>query len=257
MALYCDLVPEKLQPAAAARLLHHLDRFDGRLSTGIITTAKLPLVLSRFGSTDRAYSLMESRRFPSLGFMIDQGSTTIWERWDNYLPETGLDHSGMTSFNHYAFGGMAEWLYRVVLGINRDNDRVAYRHFVLRPEPGGSVTWAHGHYDSIRGRIASDWKIADGKFVWNCTIPVNTTATVYIPTSDPTSVKEGGRAAVAAPGVKFVRREPGATVCELQSGRYEFTAALGLPKAGTVTDGATSNDGSKSGTIKVGDSTGG
>ena len=224
LALYFDLLPDSQRAKTVAHSLANIDHYDGRLSTGIIATPKLLVVLGGAGVADRAYGLLQSRRFPSLGFMIDQGATTVWERWNNFRPEAGLDKSGMTSFNHYALGGMAEWLYRGVLGINRDANVPAYRHFVLRPLPGGTVMWAGGEYDSIRGKISSAWRIADGKLIYDCTVPPNTTATLYLPTADATTVRESGGPPGKSPGVQVIAPTGREFAAALESGAYEFTA---------------------------------
>ncbi len=128
----------------------------------------------------------------------------------------------MNSFNHYAIGAVGEWMARVILGINNDDEQPAYAHFVLRPYPGGGLTWARGHYDSIRGRIASSWSALPGGLRYDVAIPANTTATVYVPAKDGTSVTESGKPATAAEGVKFLRMEDGAAVFLVQSGKYSF-----------------------------------
>jgi len=194
------------------------------MSTGFHSTYRMMLELTRAGHNQVAYSLINQRSFPSWGYSIDNGATTIWERWDGYVKGRGFQDKGMNSFNHYAIGAVGEWMARVILGINNDDARPAYEHFVLRPYPGGGLTWARGHYDSIRGRIASSWSIAQGRLQYDVTIPANTTATVYVLAKDAASVTENGKPASAAEGVKYLRMEDGAAVFLVQSGKYSFTA---------------------------------
>jgi alpha-L-rhamnosidase len=111
---------------------------------------------------------------------------------------------------------------RVILGINNDDARPAYEHFVLRPYAGGGLTWAKGHYDSIRGRIESSWRVSQGRLRYDVTVPANTTATVYLPAKDAAGVLESGKPVSAVAGVKFVRMEDGAAVFLVQSGKYSF-----------------------------------
>jgi alpha-L-rhamnosidase len=196
------------------------------MSTGIQTTHRLMLELTRNGYNDEAYRLLNLRTFPSWGFMVDQGATTIWERWDGYVKGRGFQNAGMNSFNHWALGSVGEWMWRNIIGINPDEAHPAYKQFVIRPRPGGGLTWAKGTYESIRGRIASDWRIADGRFTLNVTIPANTTATVYVPTTDSKSVTESGKPADQARGVKFLRAEDGNAVFAVESGRYLFASEL-------------------------------
>jgi hypothetical protein len=143
-----------------------------------------------------AYKLINHHTFPSWGYSIENGATTIWERWDGYVKGRGFQDKGMNSFNHYAIGAVGEWMYRVILGINNDDAHPAYEHFVIRPYPGGALTFAKGSYDSIRGKIESSWNIAAGKLRLDVRIPPTTTATVYVPARDTASVTEGAKPAV-------------------------------------------------------------
>ena len=130
----------------------------------------------------------------------------------------------MNSFNHYSLGAVGEWMFRSLLGI--ETDGAGFKKILMKPELGDGITWAKGHYDSIRGRIGSDWKIEDSAFDWKIEIPANTTATVYVPTKDATSVTESGKPATEAEGVKFLRMENGRAVFEIGSGNYEFHSRL-------------------------------
>jgi alpha-L-rhamnosidase len=130
----------------------------------------------------------------------------------------------MNSFNHYAIGAVGEWMYRVILGINNDDAHPAYEHFVIRPRPGGDLKWAKGSYNSIRGRIESDWSITGNKLKIDVAIPPNTTATVYVPAKDSRTVKESGKPAGSAAGIKFLRMEDATAVFLVQSGSYSFEA---------------------------------
>ena len=182
------------------------------------------LELTGSGHNDVAYKLINNRTFPSWGYSIENGATTIWERWDGYVKGRGFQNKGMNSFNHYAIGAVGEWMYRVILGINNDDARPAYEHFVIHPYPGGGLKWAKGSYDSIRGTIESRWSVAGGKLRLDVRIPANTTATVYVPATDAASVMENRKPAATATGVKFLRVEGGAVVFLVQSGSYSFEA---------------------------------
>ena len=130
----------------------------------------------------------------------------------------------MNSFNHYAIGAVAEWMYRVILGINNDDAHPAYEQFVVRPVPGGGLTWAKGSYNSIRGRIASSWRVENGMYSLDVTIPANTSAAVYVPARSAESVSESGVPASRAAGVRFVRMQDGDAVFSVASGTYKFVA---------------------------------
>jgi len=226
LALNFNLLPDDLRPKAAQHLVENIRRYQNHLSTGIQTTHRALLELARTRYTDVAWQLLTNRSFPSWLYMIDNGATTMWERWDGYVKGRGFQDAGMNSFNHWAFGAVGEWVWRNIAGINPDTTHPGYQHFVIRPQPGGGVTWAKAQYDSIHGRISIDWKVAEGSIALNVLVPPNTTATVYVPTQHPSAVKESGRATSQADHVTCLRDEAGAAVYELGSGHYHFTAPL-------------------------------
>jgi alpha-L-rhamnosidase len=222
LALHMELLPEELRSAAAEHLVRTIEREDWHLSTGFVGVGYLCPVLTEAGYTDVAYRLLENETYPSWGYTIRNGATTIWERWDGWTEEKGFQSPNMNSFNHYSLGSVGEWLYRYVAGI--DLGEPGYGRIVIRPRPGGNLTHASGAYDSVRGRISSSWKIEDNQFVLETLIPPNTTATVHVPSTD--DVSEGGRPVDEAEGVEFLRAEEGETVLAVGSGRYEFVGKV-------------------------------
>jgi alpha-L-rhamnosidase len=226
LALHFDLLPDDLRPKAVAHLHEAIRKYNGHISTGFLSTRCLMLELTRNGYNDEAWQLITNRTFPSWGYMIENGATTMWERWDGYVQGRGFQDPGMNSFNHWAFGAVGEWMFQSIVGIQPDEQHPAWKHFIIRPRPGGGVTWADGHYDSIRGPIASAWKIEKGKFALAVTIPVNTTATVYVPATGIEEVTESGKPASSSPGVRFLRMDVGNAVFEVGSGHYKFAAAM-------------------------------
>ncbi len=191
LALNYDLLPENLRKAAFTHLLACIEEYDYRISTGFITTPMLMEELSVGGRADIAYRLLESERFPSWLYMVDQGATTVWERWDSFVKGRGFQNAGMNSLDHFAFGSVVEWMYRNILGINPDIEHPGYEHFTIQPRPGGTLTWAKGSYESIRGKIAVSWKIENMQFILNVTIPANSTATIVLPDNQTTEVGSG------------------------------------------------------------------
>lgn len=224
LALHFDLLPESKRAAAVQYMLAGIDAYNGHMSTGFHSTYRMMLELSRAGRSDVAYRLINNTTFPSWGYSIANGATTIWERWDGYVKGRGFQDKGMNSFNHYAIGAVAEWMYRVILGINNDDAHPAYEQFVVRPVPGGGLTWAKGSYNSIRGRIASSWRVENGMYSLDVTIPANTSAAVYVPARSAESVSESGVPASRAAGVRFVRMQDGDAVFSVASGTYKFVA---------------------------------
>ena len=236
LALYMDLLPDDLRAAAGARLAKKIRDNDTRMSTGFLGTRPLLPVLSASGQSDLAVRLLQSRKYPSWGYEVEQGATTIWERWNSYTKDKGFggaQNAEMNSFAHYAFGAVCEWMFSQLAGIQTDGP--GYRRVIIRPtppSPGSNpdqkpIDWVRAHYDSIHGRISSAWKVEGGRFSLEVTIPANTTATVYIPARDLASVTENGRPLEQAQGVKLLRREGDRVVLAVESGSYRFGAAAG------------------------------
>ena len=189
LALHFDLLPKEKQELAFQHLLTCLKEYDNRISTGFVTTLMMMKELTKRGRNDIAYSLLESERFPSWIYSINQGATTIWERWDGYVKGRGFQDPGMNSFCHYSIGSVGEWMYRVMLGINPADEQPGFKHIVIHPQPGGTITWAKGSYNSINGVIAVDWKKTANSITMDIEIPVNATATVILPTGKASAIK--------------------------------------------------------------------
>jgi alpha-L-rhamnosidase len=224
LALAFDLLPDENRPLAVRHLVADIEGRDVHLSTGIVGVHLINPVLTDVGRIDLAYRLLLIDTFPSWGYPIRHGATTIWERWDGWSAEKGFQEAGMNSFNHCAFGSVGEWMYAVVAGIDLDPERAGYKRVVLRPRPGGGLTHAAGELRSLYGPILSDWTIEDDVIHWLVEVPPNTTAIAHVPTSDPTKVTEGGRPAGEVDGLRILTEEAGAAVYELGSGWYEFEA---------------------------------
>ena len=225
IALAFDLLPESQRGTASRYLLEGFQTYGGRISTGFHSTICLMNELTRRGCIDEAYRLINNREMPSWGYAIDHGATTVWERWDGFVEGRGFQDPGMNSFSHYAIGSVGEWMYRTIIGINPDESKPGYKHFFIRPRPGGGLTWARGEYHSMYGPIECGWEKADGRLKVNLVVPANTTATVSIPTSEPASVMEGDRPAAKAERVKSLGVEDGAACYLVPAGRYAFSAA--------------------------------
>jgi alpha-L-rhamnosidase len=229
LALQFNLLDVSLRSKATEHLLAAIKRYKGHSSTGIQTTHHMMLALSENGYNDEAWRLINLRTPPSWGYMIDQGATTIWERWDGIIKGRNgqwgeFQHPDMNSFNHWAFGSVGEWVWRELVGIHCDEDQPGYKHFVLHPRPCTGLAWAKARYDSIRGPIVSEWKMTDGQFQFTIEVPANTTATVYIPAVNADAVTESDKLAAKADGVAFVGMNDGDAVFSVESGRYNFQA---------------------------------
>ncbi len=223
LGLHFDLLPEEKRPLATRHLVEALKAKNWHLSTGFVGLSYLLPTLTDVEHLDIAYRLLTNETFPSWGYSINNGATTIWERWDGWTEDKGFQDPGMNSFNHYSFGAVGRWLFGTVAGI--DTDGPGYKRIIIRPRPG-EITSAKASYDSINGRIATDWMLEDGTFTLNVTIPANTTATVYVPADSAEFVTEGGRRAARAKAVQFLRMENGSAVFAIVSGDYQFVSKL-------------------------------
>jgi len=221
LALQFDLLPEALRAEAARRLAAEV-RTRGHLTTGFVGTPYLCHVLHRYGYTDVAYRLLNRQEYPSWLYPVKQGATTIWERWDGQKPDGSFQDPGMNSFNHYAYGAIGEWMYRVVAGLELDPGEPGYKHVLVQPQPGGGLTSAEARLETLYGETASGWTLADGKVTVTATVPPNARGTVRLPAATLAGVTEGPSAVAAAPGVKAAAQEKDDVVVEVGSGRYRF-----------------------------------
>ena len=224
LALAFDLVPPEQAPLSADLLVADIQRRGWHLSTGFIGTKDLMLVLSKIGRPDVAYRLLFNDTFPSWGFSIKQGATSIWERWDGWTPERGFQDPGMNSFAHYSFGAVYQWMVENIGGIR--SAAPAYKDIRLAPQFTDRLTSAEVSYRSIRGLIATDWQRSKGKVRFNATIPANTTAQLILPARSGGEVTEGGQPLDRAPGVTLLRIEGTNAVLSVGSGKYAFELHL-------------------------------
>jgi alpha-L-rhamnosidase len=223
LALHMGLIPDDLRSAAARHLVAAIGAADWHLTTGFAGVGYLLPVLSSTGHTSVAYRLLEQESLPSWRYMVDHGATTIWERWDGWTDQRGFQTPWMNSFNHYSLGSVGEWLYRFLLGIDQQPGTAGFDRLLLRPHPGGSLTWARGSYRSVRGPVSTSWERPGDRFTFRAELPPNTVASIHIPSGQPGEVRDahGGRPARIAdyPGAIGAAE----AVFEVGSGSHEFT----------------------------------
>ncbi|WP_053227428.1 family 78 glycoside hydrolase catalytic domain [Solirubrobacter soli] len=188
LALRMGLLAEELRPRAAARLVENIARNDGHLTTGFVGVGLLCPVLSEYGYSDVAHRLLRADTFPSWGYSIRHGATTIWERWDGWTEDAGFQTPMMNSFNHYSLGSVGQWLYENVAGIRPAAP--GYARVLIAPEPG-ELSWARAVYRSVRGPIESSWRRTGDAIELEVSIPANVSATVIVPGSSPVEVGPG------------------------------------------------------------------
>ncbi len=222
MALRFDLLPENLRPAAAQFLADDIAAHQNHLTTGFIGVSYLLPSLCSHGKVKTAYDVFLQDTFPSWLFSVKQGATTIWERWDGWTPQKGFQSPSMNSFNHYSLGSCGEWMFDTVAGIGLDANHPGFTRFIVRPLPGGNLTHAAGTFDSIHGRISTEWKMEGGRFSLHLVVPINTTALVELPTSHSSSIDEGADGVISRTEVKPVA-QAGYLV---GSGAYRFSCSM-------------------------------
>lgn len=211
---------------ATHQLVKLLEDNNYKLATGFLGTAILNQTLSELGQSDMAYNLLLQRSNPSWLYSIDQGATTIWERWNSYTIQDGFGDASMNSFNHYAYGAVVEWMYAYMAGIKTEG--AGFRSIIIEPQldlrktfpkEQKPITEVKGEYASINGMIKSHWKINDNQVEYNISIPANTTAQFIVPNTMGNIPKEGE-------GIRSISKKENKTIIELGSGEYNFKMSL-------------------------------
>ena len=181
-ALHCGVLerPEAIEATKAAYRKNLADH-GGCNTTGFLGTSILMAALTDNGMVDVAYALMLNHKFPSWLYSVDQGATTIWERWNSYTKKDGFGPVGMNSFNHYAYGAVLAWIYRTVAGIASDPSAPGFRRIVMSPRPDRRLGFVRAEYKSAAGLVKSAWRYEGDKWIWEFTVPAGATASVTLP----------------------------------------------------------------------------
>ena len=212
-ALYLGMPDEAMAARAMENLAADVRERGYHLTTGNLCTKYLLDVLADGGHVDEAWGIVTQTTYPSWGYMLSKGATTVWERWE-YL--TG---GAMNSHNHPMMATVDAWFYRHLLGISPDFDHPGFEKFTLKPSIPATLEWAEGSIETVKGLISSSWKRKGNRLEWTVDIPANTQAMVYVPSADGSSVACNGKR------VKAVA-ENGYTALTLGSGRYVFRSRL-------------------------------
>ncbi|HTE02382.1 MAG TPA: family 78 glycoside hydrolase catalytic domain [Mucilaginibacter sp.] len=222
LALNFDMLPESLRTQAATRLVDNIHAYGDHLTTGFLGTPYLCHVLTRFGQNNMAYRLLLQETYPSWLYPVKMGATTIWERWDGIRPDKSFEAASMNSFNHYSYGAIGDWMYRVMAGMDTYDDGVGYKHIRIMPHPGGNFTYATASLQTYYGNVTSGWEIKDGKTTYTVEIPANTKADIFIPANQPSDITEGGLALTASKDITLTKNENGFVGMKVGSGTYHF-----------------------------------
>ena len=220
LALMFGLLPEDMRTKSAKFLVDDIKSRGNRLSTGFLGTPYLCHVLSDNGYTDVAYDLLLQENYPSWLYPVKMGATTIWERWDGQKTDSTFQDSGMNSFNHYAYGAIGDWMYRVSAGI--EIAKPGYKHISIQPHPTKRLEYSKASFESSYGTISSGWERTGSKIIVRTSIPVNTMATVKLPVNSVGKVTENGKSITDNRNFSNIRVERDQLLFEAGSGSYAF-----------------------------------
>ena len=216
MPLLMGVVPDALREPVLKQLEEIvMVKNKGHLDTGMLGTYFLIQSLQEAGRSDLLYTIFNQQDFPGWGYMLSQGATTFWEQWN-----------GSWSQIHSCYVSPGSWFYQGLAGIRPDESGPAFKKIIIKPAVVGDLTWVKCGYDSIHGKIVSNWRRDGDKLTMEVTIPINTTAVVYVPAKDAAEVTESGKSAGKMAGVRFLRVQDGAAVYAVGSGAYQFQSTL-------------------------------
>jgi len=218
LALMFDLLSEEQKPKAVDLLVQDIKNRQNHLSTGFLGTPYICHVLSDNKRTDIAYDLLLQETFPSWLYPVKKGATTIWERWDGIRTDSTFQTVTMNSFNHYAYGAIGDWMYRVVAGL--EIGEPGYKKIIISPQPDARLKYAKATYESRYGPIKSGWKLEGNQLKVNVVIPPNTTAQIILPKTTLANVVENKKPLLLK--YKNVKEIDGNVVFKVGSGNYEF-----------------------------------
>jgi alpha-L-rhamnosidase len=212
LSLAFDLTPDVYKQRTVDTLAALIAEQQNHLSTGFVGTPFVCRVLADNGRLDLAYELLLKEDFPSWLYQVTKGATTVWEHWDGLKPDGTMWSPDMNSFNHYAYGAVSDWVFSAVGGLDTDRERPAFARSILRPCPGGGITWAETKYESAYGPVTLRWETGGGQITVSAGIPPNAEAELTLPGALPGTIG----------GVDFALARGGAAAL-LGSGTYSFT----------------------------------
>jgi alpha-L-rhamnosidase len=223
LALMFNLLPDNLREKSVRFLVDDIKSRRNHLSTGFLGTPYLCHVLSDNGYTDVAYDLLLQESYPSWLYPVKMGATTIWERWDGQKTDSTFQDPGMNSFNHYAYGAIGDWMYRVSAGIETKGP--GYKHIIIQPHPGKKLTYSKATFESSYGTIASGWERKDGKLIVKVRIPANTTASIILPATSADKITEGGKILSQNLYLNDIKASDNKLTMQTGSGEFTFEIA--------------------------------
>jgi alpha-L-rhamnosidase len=224
MAIGFNLLTPEMEEKVIPHLITEIEKADTHLRTGFLGTPLLAPVLEKIGRTDIMFEMLFKETYPSWFYSINQGATTMWERWNSYTHKDGFNKGGMNSFNHYAYGAIGQWMYERIAGIKPLNP--GYKEILIAPILGGPLTSAEASYNSPYGEVRTAWNIENGKFQLEATVPPNTTAKIIIPANTAESLLLNGSLFSDNTEVELVQKNEDAFELKAQPGTYVFESKL-------------------------------
>jgi alpha-L-rhamnosidase len=216
-ALCLGLVPPEERERALGVLVQDIvSGHQGHLTTGIFGTKFMLESLADLGRSDVAYQMVNQRTFPGWGHMLERGATTLWEHWE--FSDNTYSH------NHPMFGSVSEWFYKALGGLNLAPDAVGCDKLVVKPQLVGDLQWVKASYDSVHGKVISEWSRHGTKVMLHIRVPVGVSATVFVPAAKGARLSEGGRPLERVKGIQLLRREGGCVLLGVGAGDYRFSA---------------------------------
>ncbi len=221
LPLYFGICPDSLRDKVFENIYHkiHVESGD-HISTGLIGTQYLFRGLTEYGNTDLAFKLASNKTYPSYGYMVENGATTIWELWNGNTAAPN-----MNSQNHVMMlGDLITWFYENLAGIRTDKEAVGFKKITMKPSLPADLQFVNASYKSAYGLIKSEWKKNEAIFEWDISIPANTSAKIFIPAKSEADVLEAGKA--LSDEIKIVQWKQGVLTIEVPSGNYQFKSVI-------------------------------
>lgn len=218
--LYLGAVPAGNEDRVVGNVEKDVEEQGWHLTTGNLATKYLLETLSEHGKAGTAFRIATQRTYPSWGYMLDNGATALWERWEN------LSGEGMNSHNHPMFGSVSSWFYKYLAGINPDPLGPGFKRSIIHPRVVSGLDWVKATHQTGYGLLAVDWERHGATVDLSVTIPVNTTATVFVPSAAGRQVLVDGKPAAKTAGIRFLSTGSNAQIFEVTSGSYKFVSSL-------------------------------
>ncbi|MBD0724738.1 rhamnosidase [Flavobacterium sp. L1I52] len=228
LALDFGLLSKEKSLKAIDHLVRIIADCDNHLRTGFLGTPILPFVLDNMGQSDLMYSILFKESYPSWFYSINQGATTMWERWDSYTLKDGFHKDGMNSFNHYAYGAIGHWMYERIAGIKPI--AAGYKEIEISPMPGLPLTSASATYDSPYGKVGSSWKLENNQFYLDVVIPSQVTATLIIPADTNKDLISNGVIFKNNQMIQLIKKTANAYYLKAKPGIYQFKSTYFKPQ---------------------------